>query len=104
MTTIRIVVLDYESIPDTLIELKLLVDNALASVPPEYRDKIEIGRSFDSGYLLAYYERPETDKEREARELGHKRDLVEQEARERRQLERLKEKYEGAGRPPFVMK
>lgn len=101
METVRIKVLDYESIPDTLIELQILVNNALASVPHEYRDKVEMESSFDSCCLIAFYERPETKEERIERELTSARYRAECEARERLQLAHLKEKYE-TGRPPFV--
>lgn len=104
MGTVRIRVLDYESIPGTLIELQILVNNALNSVPHEYRDKVEMETPWDAPSLVASYERPETEEERGAREQASARYRAEDEERERRQLARLKEKYEGGGRPPFVMK
>jgi len=88
--------------PDTIPDMIAFLQQKLAEVPAEFRDHIVFNVDYDAeagAFLQAYYRRPETDEERIAREQAEANRLAatsaKTEERERRDLARLKLKYEG---------
>ena len=74
--------------------------SALEDVPEEYRDSASLEADADIEYSSPYcyfevtYRRPETEKEKEERELQEHDRLALQTNRERAQYEKLKKKFE----------
>lgn len=79
---------------------KEIVDGSLAAmakVPPEYRDTIQMDWHMSDYSATAYvcYYRPETDAEMAARESEERQRQEKREREERMTFERLKQKFEG---------
>lgn len=104
--TVRITLFDDSDMETTIEEAAQWLRGLADQVPPEYRDKsvfrVEADSDYYGGYTLdfeAYYDRPETDEEMEARQAKERHAaalyLRDRELLERQQLTALKAKYEG---------
>ena len=85
--------------PKTLDDLFAHLRALRESVPVEWQNSIEIEFDYDSynvgiGWLLIYYDSPETDGQMAERLARHEGFVREQRARDLRQLVALKAKYE----------
>lgn len=87
-----------DEIDGPLLGLVARLNDMVANIPAEFRDKATVETDFDydggTPNIAISYPRPETDGERKARVEDHNRYVAEVEAREKAQLASLKRKYE----------
>ena len=100
---VRVDVFDGMELPSTLLELKKVVDEALAEVPEELRDSVQLVDMSDGWHIFsAHYYRPETDEEAAAREVGDEQNLKRKMARDFSEFQRLKGIFEPGAPLPSV--